>query len=186
MNVNPQNPTRTADQRGRWRTIFLPPPTLWQSGHHLFSSYLKCTFPSCTAHFCIAEMPIPSSALLPAEQKVSSWVTLSLGAQWSPPRTLPLPNCLSSNPRKGRAPAPLCPQSSVQEVGQLQLHLPPVKQGRTLWGFTSLHSAGSVEPYTVNYAGLLRGCQVPGPAVGSLNFRLPDPWQEQISNLHTQ
>lgn len=178
MNVNPQNPRRTADQRGRWRTVFLPPPTLWQSGRHLFPGYLKCTFPSCTAHFYIAEMPVPSSALPPAEQKVSSWVTLSLGAQWSPPRPLPLPSCLSGSPRQGRASAPFCPQSSVRETGQLRPHLPPVKQGGTLWDLICLCSVGAAVPYTVNYTGLGCGCQVPGPAAGSLNLRLPDPWQE--------
>jgi hypothetical protein len=34
---------------------------------------------------------------------------------------------------------------------------------------------------------LARGCQVPWACLwGSLNLRLPDPWQEQIPNLLTQ
>lgn len=45
----------------------------------------------------------------------------------------------------------------------------------------------AAEPYIVNSAKLVSGCQVPWAChQGSLNLRLPDPWQEQIPVLLTQ
>lgn len=67
MNVNPQNPRRMANQWSRWRTVFLPPPPLWQSGRRVFPSYLKCTFLSCTAHSASLKCPfLPWPCLQPS------------------------------------------------------------------------------------------------------------------------
>lgn len=107
-NVHPQNPRSMAGQRGRAEgAIFVLPLSLWQFGLNLFLSYLKCTFPSCTANFRVTETPVSSSipALSQVEvQPLSLLFTFSLGAQYSPPRPLlphkfsvpcfPFPSCL--------------------------------------------------------------------------------------------
>lgn len=71
-------------------------------------------FPSCTANFCITEMPSVFSLPL-AEWKVSSWVTSALVL--SGPHPGPTPSPVACLVAQGKAePSNLCPRAVCEEL----------------------------------------------------------------------
>lgn len=124
------------------------PSSLWLLGLNLFLSYLKCTFPSCSANFCITEMPIPSSSQPPAAEDISSLDHLW---PWCSAVPIPLP---TSEPTDGPGPSPpqsfglvaqrrpspshLCPQSSA---GSWQAGLPSLISLSSDWSVGSVSAA---------------------------------------------
>lgn len=77
----------------------------------------------------------------------------------------------------------MCPAELCAGIGGLQRHLPMRREAEAN-SFTG--SAGAARPCDV-HAKLVSSWQVPWACrQGSLNLRLPDPWQEQIPVMLTQ
>lgn len=91
MNVSPQHP-RSGQPAGQVEGDLGSSSLPLRFGRELFLGCRQCTFPSCTANFCIPEMHSPCST--PASSCIGQpQPTLGHGAQWSPPRA-PAPGCL--------------------------------------------------------------------------------------------
>lgn len=145
-------------------------------------------FPSCTANFCITEMPSFLSLPL-AEWKVSSWVTSALVL--SGPYPGPPPSPVACLVAQGKAePSILCPRALSGELSGPSIYHQWNEVG-TLVGLISVWfqlgclvgPVALLSPITVNNARLAHGCRVFWACCwGSLNLRLPDPWWEQIPN----